>query len=123
MRKLLEIIKNWIAFIRLWPETYAVPLGLIGLYWSYYIVWLIFPFAVPYPPETLQKFMYAGFVMVFFNGLAWLGIKLNFFGFWEFYKNDLATTFKELQGWVKVLLLLVLYFALVYFLVHLSQII
>jgi signal transduction histidine kinase len=104
----------------MWPETWAIPIGLVGLYWSYYIVWLIFPFAVPYPPESLQKFMYAGFVMVLFNGLVWLGIKLNFFGFYDFYKNELEQTFKTLETWQKVAFLLLVYFGLLHYAVAIA---
>lgn len=109
------------GFVRLWPETWGLPLAVIGLYYSYFLIWFIFPFAVPYPPESLQKFMFAGIAMLLYNALVWLGIKLNMFGMYDFYKNSFSTSFKRLRSWQKFTFLFVAYFGLFYFLVRLAE--
>jgi hypothetical protein len=120
MKLLLLKLKN---FTKLWPELWALPLGIVGLYWSYFLLWLVFPFAAPYPPEVLQKFLYAGYAMLFFNGMAWLGIRLNLFGMYEFYKTDFSKAFKKLRSWQKISFLLASYFGLLHFLVALAKMI
>jgi hypothetical protein len=118
-----SLFGNLKRFVRLWPESWAIPLGLFGLYWSYYLLWLLFPFAAAYPPEGLQRFVYAGFVLMLFNGLSWLGIKLNLFGLYHFYKHNLNSSFTRLKAWQKISFLFSAYFGFLFLLVEISKLI
>lgn len=105
-------MNNLKRHLKLWPEWFSLPAGLLLWVASPYILQWYDPTAATFDAGVFQAIVFSIMCMLIGNGLAFMGILFNFKTLFEFYEFDLSVTFKNLTPWQKVLSLLLLYFGL-----------
>lgn len=113
--KFTSTLKTW---IRLWPDIWAAPIALIGLWLSYYLLTWIDPTIGTFDMGTLQALLFTVVILVVLNTVVFLGIEHNDKNLWEYYKrkydirNEAITTelsderdFNQLSPWQRIILL------------------
>ena len=83
--KFTKALKGW---IKLWPDFWAIPLVLLGLWISYYAFELLDFSVGTYDVGILQALLIAWVAMVVINTMKFLGIEYNDKPLWKYYKDD-----------------------------------
>jgi len=115
MNRIKSSLKTWIT---LWPDIWAAPIALVGLWLSYYILTWMDPTVGTFDMGTLQALLFTVVILVVLNTVAFLGIEHNDKNLWEYYKrkydirNEPVTTehsderdFNHLTPWQRIALL------------------
>lgn len=89
--KLINGIKTW---IKLWPDIWAVPLTLGGLWLSYFLLNWLDPTIGTFDMGILQALLFTVAVLVTLNAVAFLGIEFNDNNLWNYYKRKYEVTDK-----------------------------
>jgi hypothetical protein len=105
-KSIFEKIKDWFA---LWPDAWAIPMALVGLYASYYVIAWLDPTAGKFDIGIMQAIIIGSVTIVVINTLAFLGIEFNFPVFWNYYKKQIKEDFLNLSPCVRLLAFLALY--------------
>ena len=84
LNRLTTALKTW---IKLWPDIWAAPMALVGLWVSYYILTWIDPTIGTFDMGMLQALLFTVVIMVVLNTVVFLGIETNDKGLWTYYKN------------------------------------
>ena len=98
MNRITNAIKTW---IRLWPDIWAAPLALVGLWVSYYLLNWLDPTIGTFDMGMLQALLFTVVILVVLNTVVFLGIEYNDKELWEYYKrkfdprNEAVTTEKS----------------------------
>jgi hypothetical protein len=100
---------RFIRFIKLWPEVWSIPLGLVAWLVSPMILHWIDPTAATFDSGVLQQILFASIGIVVVNGLAWAGLRFNLGGLFNWYANESTEEFKKLSTWQKHLLVFCYY--------------
>jgi hypothetical protein len=103
------MFKKILTIIKLWPEFFSIPMGLLLWVVSPWLLRSIDPVAGVFDSGVLQTFIFAIVGMLLFNGVVFGGIKANFPSLFEWYATSFKTEFKELTSWQKHLFLLLVY--------------
>lgn len=107
MERLKERLKK---IIKLWPDIWAIPLTLVGLWASYYVLFLVDPSFGSFDIGYLQALLLAAVGIVVINALVFLGIEHNWKSLWKYYKDDeFNRDFKTLLPWQRIKTLLYLF--------------
>jgi hypothetical protein len=103
--KIIKKVFNWLGE---YDFVWSIPLAFLSF--------VLFPilgeniwgddFAF-YPPEFFHAAIYAGLIVVFFNSMVQLGIRINFPELYKYYLDD---NFNELPTWQKAVIFLSVYF-------------
>ena len=116
MKKFVEYIKQAFTYMvnksKVWPEIYSLPLALLVWLISPYAIWMLDPTAATFDTGILQIIVYVVVAITAFNGIVFLGIKLNFPVVYEFYKRTAGASFDKLTDFQKICILLFLYISL-----------
>jgi hypothetical protein len=104
MTKITETIKKWIT---LWPDIWAAPMILVGIWASYYILYFVDPTIGTFDLGILQALLFTVAVIVTINTVVFLGIEQNDKPLWSFYKKEQLeeSEFNQLTVWQKTLVL------------------
>lgn len=78
-------------FIIIWNEFLTIPLAMILWAWSDDLIRMVDKTAAAYDGAIFQKILFAMIAMLFFNGFAWLMIKINFPRIYEYLDNVFET--------------------------------
>jgi hypothetical protein len=96
--RITSALKTWIT---LWPDIWAAPIALVGLWLSYYFLTWIDPTIGTFDMGTLQALLFTVVILVVLNAVVFLGIEHNDKALWEYYKrgfdsrNEAVTTDKS----------------------------
>lgn len=116
MKKILTLLKALFTYLvnksKVWPEIYSLPLALVVWLVSPYAIWMVDPSAATFDSGILQIIVYVVVAITAFNGIVFLGIKLNFPVVYEFYKKTAGLAFDKLTEFQKICVLLFLYISL-----------
>lgn len=115
MKNIGNTLKRWIA---IWPDIWAAPAAILGLWASYYIFYWLDPTIGTMDMGVLQALLFAVVIIVALNAFAFLGMEFNDKHLWKYYKDkfdDLHTDpdkdltdendFKKLTPWQRIILL------------------
>lgn len=113
--RITSALKTW---IRLWPDIWAAPIALVGLWLSYYLLTWIDPTIGTFDMGTLQALLFTVVILVVINTITFLGIEFNDKNLWDYYKrkydsrDEAVTTdhsderdFNQLTPWQRITLL------------------
>lgn len=112
--KLINSIKTW---IKIWPDIWAAPIALIGLWASYYLFYWIDPTIGTFDMGMLQALLFTVVIMVVLNTVVFLGIEHNDPNLFSYYKrkydesdtpnveNSDEADFENLTSWQRIKLL------------------
>lgn len=115
MNKIKQYLKTW---IKLWPDIWAAPLALVGLWISYYLLNFIDPTIGTFDMGTLQALLFTVVILVVLNTVVFLGIEHNDKALWRYYKDKFdpmhthpnsnitdERDFNQLSAWQRIQLL------------------
>jgi hypothetical protein len=94
MNRITDTLKTW---IKLWPDIWAVPLTLIGLWGSYYLLHFIDPTIGTFDLGILQALLFTVAILVTLNAVVFLGIEFNDKGMWDYYKRKYIKGMEKLD--------------------------
>jgi hypothetical protein len=115
-------VKKLFNFLKLWPELFSIPLGLFVFYTSPVFIRWIDPFAATFDVGVLQNIVFAIVALLFFNAAVFLGMKFNFPGVYNWYKEWLTADVVEPKE-NEIKLFLWVYFGLLFALVFVFKVI
>ncbi len=121
-RFILAFKSSALAFIRLWPDVFGLPLALLVFILSPFVLRSIDSSAGAYDIGILQILLFGAMAMLALNSLVWLGIKLNFQPLFTYYTTLFAFDFLTLKPLQKICVLLSVYFGLLFALVALLRV-
>lgn len=102
------------TFIKRWPEVIALPVVFaVFLLFTPEILFQIDETAIPLDAGVLVTYVMAIMGVLMFSALAFVGIKLNWFGLFDEYLN-FKNLLTQLTPWQKIITLLVVYFGFLY---------
>lgn len=117
MDKLNNLLKSsWANFkkwLRLWPDSLALPLALIGFWISIPILRWIDPTSGIFDMGIFQIMLVLAVLLTAINALVFLGLEFNFPLIWDWYKKDiLKRDWLSIQPWQRLTFFFLLYFGL-----------
>jgi hypothetical protein len=103
-------MKKLIKWLQQWDVVWSAPIAFMVFIAFAYIGESIFGLGFGgYDPALYQAAIYAGGVIILFNGIIWTGMYMNWRSLYRYYLDDAITDFKQLQPWQKISLLLASY--------------
>lgn len=117
MNKLNQLLKaSWSRFkawLRLWPDSLALPVALIGFWISIPILRWIDPTSGIFDTGIFQIVLVLAVILTAINALVFLGLEFNFPLIWDWYKKDiLKRDWLSLAPWQRLTFFFLLYFGL-----------
>jgi hypothetical protein len=117
MNKLHQLLKNsWANFkkwLRLWPDSLALPVALIGFWLSIPILRWIDPTSGIFDTGIFQIVLVLAVILTAINALVFLGLEFNFPLIWDWYKKDiLKRDWLSIAPWQRLTFFFLLYFGL-----------
>lgn len=117
MNKLNQLLKaSWSRFkawLRLWPDSLALPVALIGFWISIPILRWIDPTSGIFDTGIFQIVLVLAVLLTAINALVFLGLEFNFPLIWDWYKKDiLKRDWLSLAPWQRLTFFFLLYFGL-----------
>ena len=117
MNKLNQLLKaSWSRFkawLRLWPDSLALPVALIGFLISIPILRWIDPTSGIFDTGIFQIVLVLAVLLTAINALVFLGLEFNFPLIWDWYKKDiLKRDWLSLAPWQRLTFFFLLYFGL-----------
>jgi hypothetical protein len=106
---MFEKVKKWFD---LWPDAWAIPVALLGLYASYHFISWLDPTAGKFDIGILQALLIGSVSIVVINTLVFLGIEFNFPTLWKYYKEKINQDFEALKPCARLAAFFSLYFFL-----------
>ncbi|HUW07859.1 MAG TPA: hypothetical protein VMW01_16555 [Williamwhitmania sp.] len=85
IRAAYPVVKRFIAN---WNEILTIPLALVLWYFSPMLLRMMDPVAATFDTGILQVYLLAAIGLFFFNGVAWLLIKLSFPGIYKWVDKE-----------------------------------
>lgn len=104
---------NFKKWLRLWPDSLALPLALIGFWISIPILRWIDPTSGIFDMGIFQIMLVLAVLLTAINALVFLGLEFNFPLIWDWYKKDiLKRDWLSIQPWQRLTFFFLLYFGL-----------
>jgi hypothetical protein len=117
MTKLNQLLKSyWSRFkswLRLWPDSLALPLALIAFWISIPVLRWIDPTSGVFDTGIFQIIIVVAVILTAINALVFLGLEFNFPLIWDWYKKDiLKRDWLSIAPWQRLTFFFLLYFGL-----------
>ena len=101
------MFKRLLHIVKLWPEFWSIPAGILLWVLSPALLRWIDPVAAAFDAGVLQVLVFATIGILLFNGVVFGGLLANFPAIFKFYNTEFTNTFNQLTPWQKCLFLLV----------------
>jgi len=103
-------MRKIIKWLLRWDVVWSAPLAFIVFIAFAHLGECVFGLGFGgYDPALYQAAIYAGGVIVLFNGIIWFGMYMNWRSLYRYYLNDAIVDFQNLQPWLKISLLILSY--------------